>query len=249
MFADAHLHLDLFSGVDLDRMLAVAREAGVTLAVTVGTDFNSSQQAVTLAEQHEGVWAGVGIHPWEAAPWRELLGEELAELAKKSTRVKVISEIGLDYSHAPVKPVRDQQETLVRQLALAHGLRLPIMTHNDRAAQDDLVKILRREGAGDLGGVIHGFRGDYRFAASCLDLGLVISFGPVILRPDGWEQVDMLRRLPRDGIVLETDAAGGDEGPREVVAVAERVAAALDMTPEQVGLLTAENLKRALRLG
>lgn len=247
MYADAHIHLDLFPGDRLGHILAVAREAGVTLAVTVATNLDSSEQAVQIATQHEGIWAGIGIHPWEADVWREEWGDRLRELAR-SSRVKVMSEIGLDYSHAPVQPPPVQQALLVRQIALARELRLPLMTHQDGLAENDLLKVLRAEGAGDLGGIIHGFRGEYRFAAQCLDLGFVLSFGTALLRSDAWALTDLLHRLPRDGIVLETDAAGGEDGPAEVLAVAEHVAGALELTPEQVGMLTTDNLRRVLRL-
>ncbi|MCX6023894.1 MAG: TatD family hydrolase [Chloroflexi bacterium] len=248
MYSDAHIHLDLFPPENLESILRLTRAVGVDLAITVATSLDSSRQAIALSESAPDLlWAGVGLHPWEAVPWDEDEGEQLRALAR-SPRVKVISEIGLDYSHGPVAPPREQQQRMIRQIGIAHDLKLPIMTHSDPASQDDLLKLLRSEGAADLGGIIHGFRGDYRFAANCLDLGFAISFGTLVLRPDGWEQYDVIRRLPRGSIVIETDAAGGEDGSAEVIEVAQRLATALDLTPDQVGALTTANLRQALRL-
>lgn len=152
----------------------------------------------------------------------------------------------MDYTRGPTTQAQ-QRDLLRRQVALARELRLPVMTHNDRPAQDDLLAILREEGAADVGGV-HGFRGDWPFARACLDLGFVISLGTRILRPEGEEQLDVLRRLPQDGLVIETDAAGRGDGPVELVRVAERVGAVLALPPENVGIFTTDNVKRTLRV-
>ncbi|MBI4499194.1 MAG: TatD family hydrolase [Chloroflexi bacterium] len=246
MYSDAHVHLDSYPAAERDDVIQRAHALGVELMVTVGTTLDTCEQAVALAEHVPDLYAGVGIHPWWVVPWSDELEARLRDLARRP-RVKVVSEVGLDYTRGPTTQPQ-QRELLRHQIALARELRLPVMTHNDRPSQEDLLALLREEGAADVGGVIHGFRGDWPFARGCLDLGFVISLGRLILRPEGAEQLEVLRRLPRDGLVLETDSARQGPGPAEVALVAQRVGDVLDLPPEQVGNFTTANLKRVLRV-
>ena len=138
---ETHAHLD-FPDFDGDRGLAIARaqEAGVHTIINIGTDFDSCERILALAEQHDRLFAVLGIHPHDAKSWD---GDRSAQRLKRLAdhpKVVGIGEIGLDYfrDHSP----RDQQKAVfIEQIAIARELKLPIVIHN-RDAFNDLFIII-----------------------------------------------------------------------------------------------------------
>jgi TatD DNase family protein len=197
----AHLHFPQYAD-DLDRVLERARAAGVTTAITIGTDGSTNQAAVALAQRLSGVYATVGIHPHDAAAatladWAEL--ERLAGAA----RVVALGEMGLDF-FKEFSPRDAQAAAFRRQLDLARRLRKPVVIHC-RDAHAETLAILADAGVREVGGVMHCFSGDVDVARRCLDLGLHISFaGPVTYR-NARALHEAARFVPGDRLVLETD--------------------------------------------
>src|SRR5882672_3007968 len=182
MYIDSHAHLDgpRFDS-DREQVIARAREAGVTniLAIGIGEGPGTLDCAVKLAEQHDFIYATVGIHPHEAQLAKESDFEEMAQLAK---RPKVIAwgEIGLDYfyDHSP----RDiQKSVFIRQMELARADKLPIVIHcrpsdnSDNAWEDCLSLIHQHWKPSGLGGILHCFTGAWPHAKRALDMGFMIS--------------------------------------------------------------------------
>ena len=144
---DSHAHLE-FPQFDEDRdaMLERARAAGVEtlLAIGSGTGPERLDAAIPFAEQHDWIYATVGIHPHEAKLATEEHFEKLDELAKHP-RVIAWGEMGLDYyyDHSP----RDvQQQVFRRQLGQARAAKLPIVIHCRDAWADCLAMIWKRTG-------------------------------------------------------------------------------------------------------
>src|SRR3990172_3847311 len=142
-------------------MLARARAAGVRWMVNIGTDLETSWQAVAIAEVDPDIYASVGVHPHDAAEADEAVFKTLEELAGRP-RVVAIGETGLDYFRN-LSPRDVQAEVFRRQLALAREAGKPAIVHC-RDAHDDLLTILREERAHEVGGVMHCFSGDLAFA-------------------------------------------------------------------------------------
>src|SRR5580698_4934108 len=130
IFVDSHAHLETERfEADREQVIARAREAGIEtiLAIGSGTGPGSLDCAIRLAEQHDFIYATIGIHPHEARLASDADFEEMVQLAK---RPKVIAwgEIGLDYfyDHSPREV---QQQVFLRQLELARTAKLPIVIH------------------------------------------------------------------------------------------------------------------------
>ena len=127
---DSHAHIDFPQfAEDRDDMLERARAAGVSTLLAIGTGPGPEKldSALPFAEQHDWIYATVGIHPHEA---KEVTSQHLEELARLAQHPKVIAwgEIGLDYyyDHSP----RDmQQNVFIRQMELARAAKLPIVIH------------------------------------------------------------------------------------------------------------------------
>jgi len=205
-FIDTHAHLDMeHFDADRESVIERARVAGLTGIVTVGIDMASSGQAIALAESHPGIWAAVGIHPQEAGKCRPDDIEKLAGLAT-SPGVAAIGEIGLDFFR-DYAPHAAQLALLERQLELASRLKLPVVIHC-RSAEHTLLPLLSAwTGRGGLPspGVIHCFSGNLETAETYLGMGFYISLGGYIGYPSSKELRQVIRSLPLDRLLLETD--------------------------------------------
>ena len=197
----AHLHFPEFDE-DREAMLARARAAGVRRMVTIGTEPATSRAAVALAAREADVWATVGIHPHDAADADEGALADIERLAAES-RVVAIGEIGLDYFRN-LSPVEDQRRVFRALLAMARGIRKPVVVHC-RDAADDVMEILAEERVSDVAGIMHCFSGDVAMARRCLDLGMLISLAGPLTYPNARALPDVARFVPADRLVIETD--------------------------------------------
>jgi len=254
LLIDTHAHLDdaRFDG-DRDAMIARAREAGVENFVTIGCDLTTSRAAVELADRYPFVYATVGVHPHEAKQIGDSWYDDLRRLAQHK-KVVAYGEIGLDY-HYNHSPPKLQRERFREQIVLARDLRLPIVVHT-REAQDDTITVLKEENAADVGGVFHCFSGDARLAKDALDLGFLLSFSGVITFQNATMLRDIVKTVPMDRILVETDSPyltpaphrGKRNEPAYVRLVAEKIAAIQGMTADQVAELTSQNARRVFKI-
>ncbi len=250
---DCHTHLDQYPSAEMSEILDRARESGVAFAVCAGTTLQSTQDCIDLAEQHRPLYAGVGIHPMEAnEPVTEDIYAELERMAKSSSKVVCISEVGLDY--LPASPDHETQDQVFRQhIRLARSLSLPIIFHS-RESHPEVFKVLREESAGDIGGAMHYFQGDETTAREAIDCGFYISLARPLTRLPELQKVAKV--IPLENIVLETDAAPQPfkkyctnwTEPRHVQSVAQTLAEVKDIPVEEVARVTTANLVRLLRL-
>jgi TatD DNase family protein len=254
MLIDSHCHLDdQRYESDREAMFTRARAAGVEHFVTIGCDLETSRAAVTLAQQNPPISATVGVHPHEVKLIQPGWYDELRLLAQGKC-VVAYGEIGLDYhyDHSP----RDVQRTRFReQVQLARELRLPIVIHT-REAQEDTIAILKEEKAGELGGVFHCFSGDAWLAKDALDLGFYLSFSGVITFQNAVMLRDIVKTVPVDRILIETDSPyltpaphrGKRNEPAYVRYVADKIAELHGISVEEVEEATTRNARRLFRI-
>ncbi len=176
MLIDTHTHLDdARYNDDREAMITRAREAGVDNFITIGCDLATSQSAVALADQHDFVYASIGVHPHEVKHIQDTWYDEFRRLAK-NRKVVAYGEIGLDYHYNHSSP-KEQRDRFREQIQLAHELRLPVIIHT-READADTVAILQEEKASEVGGVFHCFSGNAALAKDALGSRVL----PVVLR-------------------------------------------------------------------
>jgi TatD DNase family protein len=207
---DAHTHLDAMAhraGREADagfvaRVMADAREVGVTAAITVGDTVASSRWCVAAARAHPDVYAAVAVHPTEIDGMTDDDYAELERLAA-DPRVVAIGETGLDYYWDRTEPAA-QQEHFRRHIALAKRVGKPLMIH-DRDAHADVLRILREEGAPDRV-VFHAFSGDAAMARECAAAGYVLSFPGVITFRNAPALREAAAAVPLESVLVETDA-------------------------------------------
>lgn len=201
---DTHTHLDASQfKEDQEQVIARAVEAGVTRMVNVGFNRETIPTTMELVEKYDFIYAAIGWHPVDAIDMKDGDLEWIAELCKHD-KVVAIGEIGLDY-YWDTSPKDIQHQVLRRQIGLARELSMPIVIHN-RDAHEDIVKILREEKAGDVGGIMHSFSGSWETAKLCLDMGFHLSFGGPITFKNARQPKEVLEKVPLDRLLIETDA-------------------------------------------
>jgi len=135
---------------------------------------DSSAETIRLAKSHNGVFAAVGIHPWNAVVPAEEVRQQLSQLVRQKG-VVALGEIGLDYARTP-QTKENQNELLIYELSLAQETGLLVNIHC-RDAHQDMMTILRKEMGPNLKGIIHGFHGDQMMLKDWLALGFYVSIG------------------------------------------------------------------------
>lgn len=244
-YIDIHSHLN-FAAFDIDRaeVMARAREAGVSM-ITVGTQKDTSASAVSLAEQYEGVYAAVGLHPIHTSKSfhdEEELGEGGKEFTSRGEtfnydyykklalhpKVVAIGECGLDmFRSVDVEKLEKQKENFRKQIELAVEVKKPVMLHI-RNAYADAFKILKSYAG--VRGNLHFFAGTVEDAKPFLDAGFSFSFTGVITFARQYDEV--VRYLPLSRIMSETDCPyvaplpyrGKRNEPAFVVEVVKKIA-------------------------
>ena len=254
MLIDSHAHLGM-PQFDRDRYEVIRRaiDAEVELIFTVGTDIGDCRKAIEIARGNERVFAIIGIHPHNAKQVNEGTYSDLRALSKDG-KVKAIGEIGLDLFRN-LSPKDVQMANFRQQIHLAKELGLPIVVHA-RDAQKEVLTILREEEAGESGGVFHCFSGDYDMAKFCMDLGFFISIPGTITFKNGSELREVIKKIPLDRILVETDCPfltpmpfrGKRNEPAYVKITALKLAEVKGLPFDKVARITSRNAKRAFRL-
>jgi TatD DNase family protein len=248
---DSHTHVDM-PAFDHDREAAVARarEAGVqTMLVVGGVDAEAGHRRALGVAESLGLPASAGIHPHEAKLADEAAYDELRGWAREG-RIRAIGECGLDfhYDHSP-RPV--QLEVFRRQVHLAREVGRPLIIHT-READTETAELLEREGAAEVGGVIHCFTGGEELARRALALGFYISFSGIVAFPRAETIQQVARTVPQDRFLVETDSPflappphrGKRNEPAFVVEVARFVARLREQPLEDVARAASENFAR-----
>ena len=248
MFIDSHAHLEMKAfDRDRDKVIARAKEAGVDYIVTVGTTLNDCKKAISIANRYESVYAVIGIHPHEVKNIDDLTYESLKDLAN-ADKVVAYGEIGLDFFRN-LSPRDVQIKRFGEQLELAGEIGLPVVIH-DREAHRETLNILK-EWKGNRRGIIHCFSGDYEMAKKCLDMGFYISIPGTITFQKSEKLQEVVKNVPIDSILLETDSPylaphprrGRRNEPANVIFTARRVAEIKGLPLEEVGKITSQNTK------
>ncbi|OGH42618.1 MAG: hypothetical protein A3H79_03465 [Candidatus Levybacteria bacterium RIFCSPLOWO2_02_FULL_36_8b] len=262
---DVHCHLNFHSfAKDYDQVIKQAFEAGVTKIINVGTKIDSSQKAVDLAQKYNNLYAIIGVHPHHADKLENNWLEELEKLAKEP-KVIAIGEIGMDYfsykSNAIVDP-KLQKEVFIKQIELAHRLKLPLQIHN-RQAGKDIIDILINHKSYLLNppGMFHCMSGDLDLLKKVLDLGFYAGFdGNItyqgIAKGETTALSELVRYTPPDRILVETDSPfltpepyrGSRNMPSYAIITARKIAETKGVSFETIDAETTANAEELFSL-
>ncbi|MFZ2205728.1 MAG: TatD family hydrolase [Minisyncoccia bacterium] len=206
-YIDIHSHLGLLTlEEDKEKIIYKMMEKGVGTFV-IGVDYESSKKAIVIAEQHDFIWAGVGLHPTDND--KEVFDLEKYQKLAEHERVVCIGECGLDYFRDAREETKIKQKDLFeKHIQIALLAKKPLMIHSrpskgSQDAYEDSLSILEKH-KGELLGNFHFFVGDIVIAKRVLDIGFTMSFdGPITFSHD-YDEV--IKFLPLESIMCETDA-------------------------------------------
>jgi len=253
-FIDSHAHLaDPAFAADQDAVLARAIAAGARAIICIGESIDASVRAAEIAERHAGfVWFTAGLHPHAAAATDN--PEALSRLRERLDAGAVaVGECGLDY-HYDNAPRDAQRRLFAAQLSLAAERALPVVVHT-RDAEDDTRSMMIEASAAGVRGVLHCFTGSRALAEAAIEHGWFISFSGIVTFRT-WTDDDLLRLVPDDRLLVESDAPylapnpnrGRRNEPAWVEATLGKIAAARDEGVDGVGILVSENARRLFGL-
>lgn len=251
---DTHCHLNL-DDYDADRAEVIDRalEAGIVHMVTIGIDTATSLTAIKMAEEYNCISATVGHHPHEAAALTDNDLENLKKLAQNA-HVVGFGEIGLDFfrDRSP-RPIQTKRFDDLIMIGLE--LKLPLVIH-DRDAHQETMDHLKAADAGKNGGIIHCYSGDYNLAKKFVDMGFYISIPGTVTFPKAEMVRDVVKKLPLDALLVETDAPflapvprrGRRNEPALVRHTAEEIARVKGVSLEDAARETTANARRVFNL-
>ena len=254
MIFDTHTHLNVeeFAGREAEE-IALAAEMGVTQMNIVGFDTPTIERALELADEYEQLYATIGWHPTEAGTYTDEVEACLLEKLKHP-KVVALGEIGLDY-HWMTAPKEVQEQVFRRQIQLSKDLNLPFVVHT-RDALEDTYEIIKSEGVGPRGGIMHSFSGSLEWAEKFVGLGMTISFSGVVTFKKATDIQEAARELPLDKILVETDAPylapvpkrGRENKTAYTRYVVDFIADLRGMTTEELAAATTANAERIFGL-
>ena len=252
MLVDSHCHLDRVSLKAYDKDFAAFMTAtlasGVGHMLCVSIDLEHYPKMRALVDPYPQVSVSVGVHPNETNR-QEPEPDELVALAADPRNV-AIGETGLDYYRSE-GDLAWQHQRFRHHIAAARACGKPLIIHT-REARADTLRILREEGAREVGGVLHCFTEDWDMASQALDLGFHISFSGIVTFPGADDLRQVATRVPLDRLLIETDSPyltpvphrGRPNEPRHVVHVADCIAQLRGLDQEALIAVTGENFRR-----
>ena len=253
MFVDSHCHINFSDFTPrLPEIFAAMAQNKVSHALCVGVNFEDLDSVLALADAHPNVYASVGVHP-DHDDDTEPTVERLIELARHP-KVVAIGETGLDY-YRLTGDLEWQRERFRTHIRAAIATSKPLIIHT-RSAAEDTLRIMREEGAGRAGGVMHCFTESQAVAEAALELGFFISFSGIVTFKNAKELKEVARIVPMDRMLIETDSPylapvphrGEVNEPAFVVHVAEEIARLKNIPLEQVAQATTDNFFRLFQV-
>ncbi|MDD4855075.1 MAG: TatD family hydrolase [Sulfuricurvum sp.] len=254
MIIDTHIHLDDDRyREDFEEMIQRALRVGVKSFIIPGAHPSTLKRAVELCEEYKNIYFAVGVHPYDLEGLDGLDFEHYASHPK----CVAIGECGMDYyrlegsDEKKLAEKKRQEDAFRIQIRLAKKLKKPLIVHI-RDASHDSKMILLSEGAGEVGGVLHCYNADDELLSLAHE-NFYFGIGGVVTFSNAKKLVNILPRIPRDKLLIETDGPyltphpyrGSRNEPSYTALVAQKISDILDIPLEEIETLTTAN---ALRL-
>jgi TatD DNase family protein len=256
MLIDSHCHLDRIDlkpyEDDFSCFITAAKANQLEHLLCIAIDLESYPAMLDLVLNFPEISLTVGVHP-NVKECKDPSIDELVALGKLN-KVVGIGETGLDYFRSE-GDLSWQHQRFRNHIRAAKILKKPLIIHT-REAKVDTLKILKDEGAEEIGGIIHCFTEDWEFAQKALDLNFYISFSGIITFNNATTIRDVVKKIPSDKFLIETDSPylapvpfrGRPNYPIYVRYVAEQIAELRGITVNKVADITTNNFYNLFQL-
>ena len=246
MFVDSHCHVDFPKLVEqMPDILQRMQTNQVSHALCVSVNLPDWPALIGLVERHEPLWASVGVHP----DYEDTVEPTVSDLVARSAhpRVVAIGETGLDYFRLS-GDLEWQRERFRCHIRAARECGLPLIIHT-RSAAEDTLRLMREEGAGEVGGVMHCFTESWEVAQAAMEMNFYISFSGIVTFKTALSLQDVAKKMPLDRILIETDSPylapvpfrGKLNDPSKVIHVAEKIAELRNCSLKKIELASYDN--------
>jgi len=257
MIVDTHIHLDDERyRDDMDDVLNRARENGVERFIIPGADASTIDRAVELSQQYDDVYFAVGIHPYDLDGFDTLDFEAYVHHPK----CVAIGECGLDYyrlegtDEEKAREKAEQKRIFASQITLARKYKKPLIIHI-RDASHDSKELLLEMDAGEVGGVLHCYNADEELL-SLADENFFFGIGGVLTFKNARKLVNVLPKIPKDKLLLETDGPyltphphrGKRNEPLYTTLVADKMSELLEIDRDKIADLTTVNAQKLFNI-
>jgi len=256
MIIDTHVHLDDERYKDdFDEMLQRSYDVGVGAFIIPGAHPSTLGRAVELSEKYPHIYFAVGVHPYDLEGLDGVNFEHYAAHPK----CVAIGECGMDYfrlegtEEEKEAEKKRQADAFRMQICWAKKVKKPLIVHI-RDASHDAKMILLEENASEVGGVLHCYNADDELL-SLANENFYFGIGGVVTFQNAKKLVNILPRIPREKLVIETDGPyltphphrGTRNEPAYTALVAEKIAEILMLSSEEVKQLSTNNTFRLFR--
>jgi TatD DNase family protein len=254
MLVDSHCHLNYPPyNQGLNQYILRAKQAGIGYFLTISTELSKCSEIMSIAEQYQEVFCSVGTHPHEASQISNKISQtEEIVLLSNHPKVIGIGECGLDFFYMSSNPV-EQISIFQDHINAAQKTQLPLIIHT-RDAEKQTIDMLSNTQISSIpvSGVLHCFTGTETLARAALDLGFYLSISGIVTFKNAQELRDIVRWIPDDRLLLETDAPflapvphrGKQNEPAFLLNTAELVANIRNTTLDKLSQSTTENFFR-----
>ena len=258
-FFDSHSHYnDEKFDEDRKKIIKQTYDDGITKFVCAGYNIDSSVFSLEISKKYEFIYSICGISPNDIPQSEQQLWKDIAEISKivkgnKSKKLVAIGEIGLDY-YWNKENKELQKQAFIKQIELANELELPIVIHS-RDASVDTIDIIRNNKV-KKAGIFHCCQLNQELVRQALELGYYISFAGPITFKNSKNAPEIIKMVPMDRILIETDSPylspepnrGKRNDCRNVRYVAQKIADVKGLTVEEVAQKTYENAIRIFKI-
>lgn len=198
MIIDTHCHLD-YLDKPIETVKAEANALGVERFLTIAVEESHWDRLLEYGKDKD-IDVALGIHPCDVGNAKKDWESRLLELAHRP-EVVALGETGLDYYHDDSTKIV-QKEAFLSHIEIAKTVGKPIVVHM-RDSKEDVISILQSSG---VRGVMHCFTEDYETARKAIDAGFYISFSGIITFKNATALQEVVKRVPLESILVETDA-------------------------------------------
>lgn len=255
MIFDTHAHYN-DSKFDNDResLLKSLNENGIKYVTEVSASTDDFDKIIKLTSDYDFIYGALGVHP-EAVLNLTDSDMELIKSLSSNNKIVAIGEIGLDYywDENPDKEI--QKKWFATQLEVAKECNLPVIIHSREACKDTL-DVMTACNAKDIGGVIHCYSYSKEAAVDFLNMGFYFGIGGVVTYKNGTKLKEVVKSLPMDRILLETDCPylpptpfrGERNSSLYIPYIVNEIASLKGITADEVMEITMNNAKKMYKI-
>ncbi|MBE5746306.1 MAG: TatD family deoxyribonuclease [Clostridiales bacterium] len=252
MLIDTHAHLNdgRYNNEKLNEIINNLKDNNIEKVITVSYDKESCFRNLEICNKFNGIYMSIGVHPSNSFENLDFLNE-----IKLNSKIVAVGEIGLDYHYENINKI-EQKECFIKQIKFAYLNKLPIIIHL-RDAYEDMLNILKEYKEYLIyGAVVHCYSGSVEYAKELLKLGLYISFTGVITFKNAKKSLEVIKEVPLDRIMIETDCPylcpepfrSQLNEPKFVNLVFEKIAEIKNIDKEKLDEILRENTRKFFKI-